>query len=154
LTTSFDIDILDYSNASKSIYYEVIKDGEIYINRTTTDKNNTLIKILKPKPGTYTIRYTVKDENKNWSCIKSYSFIVLPIWWQTTWFNALLIICFLALLLLFIWRIQVYYKRKAEKQLKVEMHLFELESQNILAQLKPHFIFNILTPLQNYFLND
>ena len=34
-----------------------------------------------------------------------------------------------------------------------QLRMNELESKNLFAQLKPHFIFNVLTPLQSYFIN-
>lgn len=34
-----------------------------------------------------------------------------------------------------------------------QLRMNELENKNLFAQLKPHFIFNVLTPLQSYFIN-
>jgi sensor histidine kinase YesM len=39
------------------------------------------------------------------------------------------------------------------RKLREKLHLHDLESQSLLGQLKPHFIFNILTPLQGFFMS-
>ncbi|XZF14903.1 sensor histidine kinase [Chitinophagaceae bacterium MMS25-I14] len=151
LVVFLTLDILDHSTEQKDIAYRILKDGE-ELYPWTNIKKDPLISIRQPSPGNYTIQYKVTWPYTDKVIIKKYVLVILPLWWQTTAFRFLTALLIIALLggtsLLIIHRI----KQRNEHKMNQQLALYELESQSLLAQLKPHFLFNVLTPLQHYFI--
>ncbi len=81
---------------------------------------------------------------------KSISFQIKPHWYESTWFR-------LGVALLVIALIVVFFLRRIKalrKKQKVERKIVEAQLAKINAQMKPHFIFNVLTSIQSLILKE
>ncbi|HXB93282.1 MAG TPA: histidine kinase [Puia sp.] len=100
--------------------------------------------------GNYVLQLQAINKFGVRSALLSMPFEVATPFWQTAWFDAMLIAVFLALVWLFVTlRISGIRKRQAEKE-KLNQRLVELESTALQAQMNPHFIFNCLNSIQQY----
>jgi signal transduction histidine kinase len=120
------------------------------INKKWYSTRNRQIVLRNLLPGNYTVEIevflpsTLPSERP-----KAYvNLEITPRFWQTMWFNALIIV----LCLLFIyWLWQLRYKHLYKKQL-VKGKIADLELRTLRAQMNPHFLFNVLNTIQNSFL--
>ena len=153
LSALFELDILDYRNEEKEITYRLLKnEKEIYTQAGV--KENTQINFQPLSPGKYRIEYVVKFGYSGAEKKASFSLVVTPLWYQQWWYIPLLIFSALMLLLYIAHKWNRHVLAKNRQKLKQELYLHELESQSLFGQLKPHFIFNLLTPLQGYFIRE
>lgn len=147
----FDIDILDFCYPNRSIQYRVLKDNEPYIKWTEASSNSS-IRLQKPEPGKYQIEYAVSVPDRNFNQIYRYQFIVSPLWWQTIWFRLIAAILVLLSILLIVYVYLKFKNKKRIEKINNQLKNYELEAKALSAQLNPHFIFNALTPFQDYTL--
>jgi hypothetical protein len=71
-------------------------------------------------------------------------------WWQTVWFEALLIAAVLGIAwFLATLRIKRIHRHQEEKE-RLNQRMAELENTALQAQMNPHFIFNCLNSIQQY----
>lgn len=85
------------------------------------------------------------------SPVRSLRFIIQKPWYREWWFLALLLMAAVALASGFFWsRLRKIHRNSAERIAR-EKKLADLEMQALRAQMNPHFIFNALTAIQNYF---
>jgi hypothetical protein len=92
--------------------------------------------------------YTFKLKTKTGEV--SQSFMVTPLFWQTTWFRLLASLLFVLILIL---GIRQYFKISKEKQLKVisqKRQFSDLQLKALRSQMNPHFVFNALSAIQFY----
>jgi len=152
-TAMFGIDILGYSSREKEISYRLLKDGvEIYRQDGLQDGGQ--INFQPSGPGDYRVEYVVRWNHGQNRRVLAYHLTLTPLWYQQWWCLPLLM---LILSLLFLYGTRQWYTYKARsdrRKLEEKMYLQELESQSLFGQLKPHFIFNLLTPLQGYFIRE
>lgn len=73
---------------------------------------------------------------------------------EKNWFWEFIIISSIALILLSIWIVRYFEKKKNAERLKNIQQMNLLKHQAMNAILSPHFIFNSLTGIQNYILNN
>lgn len=147
----FDIDFLDFSYPNRNIQYRVLKDDESYIKWTEASSNSS-IRLQKPEPGTYQIEYAISVPERNFNQVYRYQFIVSPLWWQTIWFRLLAAILVLLSILLIVYAYLKLKNKKRIEKINYQLKNYELEAKALSAQLNPHFIFNALTPFQDYTL--
>jgi ligand-binding sensor domain-containing protein/two-component sensor histidine kinase len=84
----------------------------------------------------------------------SYPFSILKPWWQQWWFIILFVLAAAALLLAGMnWRIR-YLREQQKRKYEIQQQLAELKLQALQAQMNPHFIFNVLTAIQNAILKN
>jgi len=84
----------------------------------------------------------------------SVPFEILPYFWQTTWFKSIIA---LAVLLLTAILIGEYYRRKIKRAFiagEQEKEIIRSKLAALRAQMNPHFVFNSLTSIQQFFIND
>ncbi len=151
LSAVFKLDVLDYRQSRRIITCRILKDGtELY---SDVDLGADGMVTLRPEePGTYQVLYELKSSYAIRPRVLSYWLVITPLWYQQAWFMPLLIMlaCFT-----FAWGLVYIQNRRARRQqekLEQKIYLHELEAQSLLGQLKPHFIFNILTPFQAYLI--
>ncbi|WP_118975224.1 sensor histidine kinase [Taibaiella koreensis] len=147
-----EIDILDYSNQEREISYRLLKNGaEIYRQKGLQDGGQ--VNFQPSGPGSYRVEFKVRWPGGRQRLV-AYNLELAPLWYQQWWCLPLLL---LLSLLAFAWSIRwwyTYHSKKEQRKLEQKLYLQELESQSLFGQLKPHFIFNILTPLQGYFIRE
>ncbi|XZF13561.1 histidine kinase [Chitinophagaceae bacterium MMS25-I14] len=103
-------------------------------------------------PGTYTFQVAAAKYNSNWSSPASFTFTILPLWYQAVWFKSALGLMLLVIIY-FIYRRQVSSIRKREQE-KTNYHkqIVALEGNALASQMNPHFIFNSLNTVQQFIL--
>ncbi|MNU90686.1 Sensor histidine kinase YpdA [compost metagenome] len=110
--------------------------------------NGELI-MINPAFETYELEIQYRNEYGSWS--KSYvltNFSILPPFYSTWWFTALIVLVILTISFLFFRnRIKVIHHRNA---MQAEIKL--LEQKALLAQMNPHFIFNSLNSIQSFLI--
>ncbi|MGV6845188.1 MAG: histidine kinase, partial [Lutibacter sp.] len=115
-----------------------------------TTQNNT-IRYAALNPGTYTfsVKAIAKDKVES-KKIASYTFEILPVFYNTWWFKLSSVL--LLLILAFI----VYKNKvkKLEKERIVNDKITSLKYQALNAQMNPHFINNLLVNIQYFAKNN
>lgn len=110
--------------------------------------NGELI-MINPAFETYDLEIQYQNEYGSWS--KSYiltRFSILPPFYSTWWFTALIVIIVLVIsFLVFRYRLQIIQRRN-----EIQRNMEILEQKALLAQMNPHFIFNALNSIQSFLL--
>ncbi len=151
LAVLFKVDILDYSNERQAISCRLLRDGE-ELYRQTDMKEDDPLNFIPPGPGTYRIIYNIGSEYMWRQHELTYTLVITPLWYQQWWFIPLLILLVVITGSYVLYRIYDHKIKLDRRRLEQKVYLYELEAQSLLGQLKPHFIFNILTPLQGFFM--
>jgi ligand-binding sensor domain-containing protein/anti-sigma regulatory factor (Ser/Thr protein kinase) len=145
---SIDFTVVHYSNADKIRFaYEL--SGADHDWKYADASRSAQYAVLTP--GTYTFRIKVADENGNWNePYDSFSFTIVPWFWQTLTFKILLV--------LVVSGIVFYFVRKRIKTVRQEAELkqkmTETEMMALRAQMNPHFIFNCISAIDNLVQSD
>ena len=127
----------------KKIHYELFKNNELLISAKELLKGELEFNHL----GFGKYKLVLKSDN---IILNQTEWNIKPFWYQTIIFRILLILISMALVSLYFYFFGLKKERNKNRRLEREKYLIELESTAKLNQLKPHFIFNMLTPLQNY----
>lgn len=151
LVVTLQLNILDYKNEPKLVNYQLNYNGEEITNFLPAENN--MISLNNLKPGNYIVLFNVKSMHAGWQKTITYHLHISPLWYQRTWVKWLFWVTVTAITATLLWIIYRLQLRKAQQKLNDQLRMNELESKNLFAQLKPHFIFNVLTPLQSYFIN-
>jgi ligand-binding sensor domain-containing protein len=105
-------------------------------------------------PGGYEFQLTAINKFGNSSALLSQRFWVVTPFWLTTWFSMVVVTLFaLGTWGLASWRIRTIRRRQREKE-KLARKMMELERMALQAQMNPHFIFNCLTSVQQYVVDQ
>lgn len=106
-------------------------------------------------PGRYILHVeAVNTQSQNDIAPLSYPFQILPPWWQTWYFYASIAGI---ILLIFFWvaRMRLLRMKKLEQvKLEHEKRLNSIRIQAVQAQMNPHFVFNVLSSIQSYMLDN
>lgn len=118
-----------------------------YLNRTIFYNNLA--------PGYYTFLANVKNTDGTWSSDGvNLNVIIVPAWWQTTWFKIAVGIMLIATVyMLILWRIKAV-RRQEQLKGKYEKEVLELEAKALRAQMNPHFIFNCMNSIKALIQSD
>jgi len=104
------------------------------------------------KSGNYTLKVWASGKNNSWNKTPAtLSIIVNPPFWEQLWFIAgIVVLLFVFIIFVYRRRVSLITKKEAEKTERKKM-IAELEMQALRAQINPHFIFNVLNAIQNYY---
>ncbi|MGQ0827638.1 MAG: two-component regulator propeller domain-containing protein [Bacteroidota bacterium] len=104
--------------------------------------------------GVYTFEvYAINNDGVRSRTPAKFMFIIRPPFWKTWWFISLVAAIWLIVTYQFImWRVGVFKKRIEEKE-KINKQLTEYQLTAIQAQMNPHFIFNVISSIQNFILD-
>ncbi len=104
------------------------------------------------RPGKYSFMVWARVASGLWTASPAtFSFTIRPPFWLTFWFIALMCLALCSLFYIF-YRYQLnILKDKASKQAVRKRKMAELELQAVRAQINPHFLFNALNSIQNYY---
>ena len=96
-------------------------------------------------PGEYIFKVKGSNNDGVWNeAGTSVKIIITPPYWQTWWFRGLIISMVLLCLTFFTYNL----KRKEKKKAEIEKKISELKLQALRAQMKPHFLFNVINSIQ------
>lgn len=139
---------VDFSE--NKIFYQYRLQGLEDDWKLISKENSINYRNLPSGQYSFLIRYSV---NGNWSKITHYPFTILAPWWKTLFAFILYIILSAALgyyiISRYIKKVDKKYQQKLNR-IKEKNQLLHLQSSALLNQLKPHFVFNALAPLQHY----
>lgn len=151
LSVLFTLDMLDYKNEPHQVDCRVYRnDKELY--RQSVPDQRGVVSFFPSSPGRYRIEYHIHAEGKVAEQVMAYNLTVTPLWYQQWWCVPVLILFAGSVIIYILYRLYVRKLKDDRLKLQQQLHLQDLESQSLLGQLKPHFIFNILTPLQGFLM--
>lgn len=106
-------------------------------------------------PGEYTFHVLAGNRNNVWaSKPDSFKFTVLPPYYLTGWFFALVFFTTSGLVYaIYRWRARIAAQKEATKQLVFKSRMLDLEQQTLNSSMNRHFVFNALNSIQ-YYIND
>ncbi len=81
-------------------------------------------------------------------------FIINPPFWETLWFKFLVGLTLFSLILAVFYIRTRNIQKKEQEKTEVNKKFAELELQALQAQMNPHFVFNALSAIQNFILNN
>lgn len=86
--------------------------------------------------------------------VKFIEFKIAKPWFKQYWFLGLCVLILVLIVRFIILRRTKIIRNKLEENRKVSKQVAELEMQALRAQMNPHFIFNALSAIQNYFVTN
>ena len=100
-------------------------------------------------PGTYTFQVKSFEKSKalesSQAVIACKTFVIQPAFWQTTFFNIIVISLLIGVVILIVWRREKGIREKNN----VLIQKYELTHRALSAQMNPHFIYNALGSIQS-----
>lgn len=154
-TTSIQFDFYTPTYLNKyNVYYQYKLVGKGFDDEWSKPQKDGTINFSLLPPGNYTFKIRCIDGfNDANPIVKSYSFVILPYFYETWWFYTFILL-FLILSIALIIRIRTkrITKRQNEEN-KINNTILELKLKAIQAKMNPHFIFNSLNNVI-YLLNS
>ncbi|MEO6719442.1 MAG: histidine kinase [Ferruginibacter sp.] len=109
------------------------------------------INYVNLSPGTYTFKVKAANHQGEWNEEPAtFTFEILPPFWQRLWFRALIIGAVVVCSYYFLQRREA----RIQQENNIKLQMSELRMQALRAQMNPHFIFNSLNSIQNYILSN
>jgi len=133
----------------KDIKYKYLLSGAE--NDTVITEESTL-NLGALKPGNYLLNVWASGKNNSWNKTPAVlAIVVKPPFWEELWFmGGMFLLLLVFITIIYRHRINIIRKKEAEKTERKKM-IAELEMQALRAQINPHFIFNVLNAIQNYY---
>lgn len=138
---SIEFAALDFTAPSENQYKYMLVGFDYNWTRTGPLRTATYTNL---DPGTYTLKIQASNNDNKWSPDeKTLTIIVAPPFWKTWWFNSLILICIISVILLYI-RMRTTRLKAQNKLLeeRVRERTFELEETNTLLEEKQEEINN------------
>ncbi len=139
----------------KNFYrYKLLKKGH-QAEWKYTDSREIVFSNLEP--GTYNVLLSARNYKNTWSQPKTISFYIKAGLIQMVWFQVLLVVIAIILIVVAIhFRIKFLKRAENEKlQLKQMENMYtEAALSSLKSQINPHFIFNALQSVQGYILRN
>ncbi len=143
---SFELKALNFSSPGSVKFEYKLNNGWI-----ATDYD--FLNFLSLKNGVYNLQIRARAQNTGWSKPFLLTFRVKPKFFETIWFDLLLISVFMfSTLLVVSWRLRTN-NNKVRRELELSERINELKHQALSAMMNPHFISNSLNSVQ-YLVNS
>lgn len=141
---SFNMAELSFSSGFNESYLYKLQGADKHWN---SNSFQSAVNYTNLAPGSYTLEVKARYGETARALL---SFIIMPPFWQTTWFRLLIIIVIALILTAIMWlRIRAIKNKYLDKR-----RLLEAELKAAKLQMNPHFIFNSLTSIQNFVLKN
>ena len=109
--------------------------------------------LLSPDEYKFSLRAFDIDGNTT-QPVKPVIFIINPPFWNTVWFRILAALLILSSIIFYFDLRTKNIQRKEAEKTEINKRFAELELQALQAQMNPHFVFNALSAIQNFILNN
>ncbi len=133
------------------VQYEYQLEG--YDDRWVSAESNHYAQYSKLTGGNYTFKVRAKNlqlEHPQWVYSEEYNFSIGKKVYEQWWFYL-----GIALILLSLLRFYWYYNRRSqEEKLQAQLMLQEAQLSALRAQMNPHFLFNSLSSINNYIMQE
>lgn len=132
-----------------NVFYQYRLKGPGLNNEWSPLQKSGRIRLYFLHPGDYTLQVRAIDGyNDQHPFVLSKSFSIAPYYYETLWFQLLIVLLFALALTLFI-RYRIRQARQNELQANaIQNTVLELKLKAIQAKMNPHFIFNSLNNIQ------
>ena len=137
----------DYGNPDDKTFYYKLENYDEDWRPSGADEKAYYFNV---PPGKYVFRVMVSNNTNGATAEKGISIIISPPWWQTGWAYLMYALIMITAVIL-IDRVQ---KKKVIRKARELGRERELEMQALRAQMNPHFIFNCLSSINNFVLNN
>jgi hypothetical protein len=138
--------------------YRMVEQSEDKSTNYWQTTSNLQVQFPNLAPGNYTFQVrAITPDNVVSSSPATVRFLIAPPYWETWWFLILTNLAIIgAVVLMFYIALSATRHRHqiARQQLEFEKKTGELKQLALRAQMDPHFIFNALTSIQNFVLNN
>jgi two-component sensor histidine kinase len=141
---------IEYASISYStlpLKYSYILEG---YDKNWTQSNETNVVYQNLPPGFYTFKLQSRKINEDFGNTVELSLNVRPTFFQ----RKITLIAISLILILVLVLIILYFKNKQLKQKETESLLLSLENKALQSMMNPHFIFNALSSIQSYLLQN
>lgn len=139
---------IDYTNSEKITFAHQlvgIDTGWIYNDTKRSAAYANL------SGGTYLFKVKSCNSSGVWNeSIATMQIKIVPPFWQTWWFKALMALAFVGIVVLIAYRRIKTIKQKEKEKTAINKMMAELEMRALRSQMNPHFIFNSLNSIQKY----
>jgi ligand-binding sensor domain-containing protein len=144
--------IITYSDPDR---YEFLYKLEGYDKNWIAARNATSAAYTSLPGGDYTFHVKAISKHEKWEAREAVLHIkIVPPFYKTTWFYALLTLIFAALIFAMV-RYRIYTIRKtAQQKNDINKMMNEWQLKALRSQMNPHFIFNCLNSIDNYILKN
>lgn len=108
------------------------------------------IKLFSLQDGNYPLEIQAKNEEGIWGKSLLIDFSIAPIFYKSWWFLSMIFLLILTIG-------YAYYRfriNRIEKEGEIKAQITTLERSALQAQMNPHFIFNCLSSIQNFILQN
>lgn len=150
---SLDIEFVYISPKSQgNITYHYRLEG---LDKEWQETRYTSIRYPLIPAGKYVFQLYAQDANGFRSPNEiNFTLQVHEYWWQTIWFKVFGIVLLIGGSFgVYAYRLSSIKKRQTE-QAKINRKMAELEMQALQSQMNPHFVFNVLNSIQEFFLSN
>jgi len=146
---SIDFDAISTRQPAKLLVQYSLNNGDWVMQ-----ENDHPLLLSGLSPGNYTLKLRAANEGIAWSDTAVVSFKILPALWQSTWFLAVIVLCFIALFIVGVqYRTRWLVKKEKQKQLYRD-EINSLRIKSLQSQMNPHFVSNALNSIQYFVLKN
>ena len=132
--------------------YKMVSDNSDTVWHPVPDLHKEF-SLLAPGNYEFSLRAFDIDGNQTQS-VKPMVFIINPPFWDTSWFKVLSILAILSSIIFYFYLRTRKIKNEEKQKTEINKKFAELELQALQAQMNPHFVFNALSAIQNFILNN
>jgi len=144
---SLSFTAIDYGYPGDKTFYYKLENYDLDWRLSGADEKAYYFNV---PPGKYVFKVKVSNIANGASAEKDISVVISAPWWQTWWaYSLYLLLVFMSVIVTD--RIQ---KKKVIKKVREQGRERELEMQALRAQMNPHFIFNCLSSINNFVMNN
>jgi hypothetical protein len=120
------------------------------LDSTWRETNETYLEYPTLPSGHYQFQLQAENKFAIRSSLLTLPFDVTAPFWQTTWFELLVLVAFIALTWLLVSRRIRHIRRQQDESERLIRKSTEMENRALQAQMNPHFIFNCLSSIQQF----
>ncbi|MCZ7603215.1 MAG: histidine kinase [Melioribacteraceae bacterium] len=123
------------------------------LNNQLLETNHNFLNLISLQKGKYELEIAAKTHNTEWGKPLLMKFEVLPHFYETFLFYAVMLFLFIVLIISFAARRIKFNSKKNNEQIELNERINQLKHQALSSMMNPHFTFNALNSVQ-YLINS